>query len=136
MPTWMRDGLLVGSGGFAGSIMRYLLSVAVPPHHSGLPLGTLAANLAGCFLMGVLAQLGWPAGLLAPEARLLLAVGFCGGLTTASTLVHETALFLREGAAWRAGGYMLITLLTSMAALALGVSMAKWLAAHSAGFWK
>ena len=60
-------------------------------------MGTLVANLSGCFLLGIIAQMSMPSGLLSPEARLLLAVGFCGGLTTASTMIYETSQYLGDG---------------------------------------
>ena len=89
--------VLVGMGGFAGSVLRYLLALLLQRQAFVLPVGTLAANLAGCFILGGVVQLAAPMLALSPEVRLLLATGFCGGFTTMSSMVYETAQFLREG---------------------------------------
>lgn len=78
--------LLVGLGGFAGSVGRYLVSLAYQQSSLVLPAGTLTVNIAGCFLIGLLAQASDTGGSVSPEARLALAVGFCGGFTTMSSI--------------------------------------------------
>lgn len=91
--------ILVGIGGFAGSILRYLVSGYVQQlaKDSGFPLGTVVVNLAGCLVIGFLAQLAEEYGYLTPEARLLLFIGFLGGFTTFSTFANETMNLLRSG---------------------------------------
>ncbi|MDZ7266372.1 MAG: fluoride efflux transporter CrcB [candidate division KSB1 bacterium] len=91
--------ILVGIGGFAGSILRYLLSGYVQQlaKDSGFPLGTAAVNLAGCLVIGLLAQLAERHGFLTMEARLLIVIGFLGGFTTFSTFTNETMNLLRNG---------------------------------------
>jgi len=81
--------LIVGFGGFAGSVLRYLISKYVTLHtQSVFPLGTFSVNLVGSFLIGMIiaASVGED---LSPSLRLLLATGFCGGFTTFSSFSYE-----------------------------------------------
>ena len=93
----------VGFGAFAGALLRWLFGILFNPLLPVLPLGTLAANLLGGFVigaaMGVFAQYES----LPPEVRLFVTTGFCGGLTTFSTFSAETVtLMLRQQYAWTA----------------------------------
>ena len=91
----------VGIGAFAGAVLRWLFGIWFNPLFPTLPLGTLAANLLGGFIIG--AALGAFAQFqsLSPELRLFVTTGFCGGLTTFSTFSAETVtLFLRQQYAW------------------------------------
>ncbi len=92
--------LLVGAGGFAGAIARYLVSGWVyrfSPLTSALPVGTLAVNVGGCLLIGFLHGLVETRQLLTPETRLLLFIGFLGSFTTYSTFGYETFNLARDG---------------------------------------
>jgi CrcB protein len=91
--------LLVAAGGAIGSALRYLLSGAVQGlfPNSAFPWGTLVVNAAGCFAIGVVAQLAEGRGLLGPETRTFLMVGLLGGFTTFSAFSHETVSALRDG---------------------------------------
>ena len=95
----MNNALLVGMGGFIGSIVRYWMSGYVQQltTHTGFPLGTLAVNVLGCFIIGVLSQLAEDYGIFTSEARLLMFTGFLGGFTTFSTFSNETMNLLRDG---------------------------------------
>jgi fluoride exporter len=135
MINLLRNCILVGAGGFVGSVVRYLFSIVLQQYSLVVPLGTLASNLVGCFLIGIIAQMSVPSGLLSPEARLLLAVGFCGGLTTASTLIYETAQYLGDGEYFHAGGYLVGTIVGSMIAFYLGVVLVKILLKSTGGLW-
>jgi fluoride exporter len=85
-------------GSVAGGLARYYLAGTVyRVAGSGFPYGTLAVNLAGCFILGLLAGLAEDKLLLGPDARLLLMIGFCGAFTTFSTFIFETDGLLREG---------------------------------------
>jgi len=91
--------LLVGSGGFLGSVLRYLASGAVQSaaRSASFPWGTLAVNATGCLAIGFLSHLAEERGVLGEEQRLLLVTGFLGGYTTFSAYGNETFLLLREG---------------------------------------
>jgi CrcB protein len=84
--------------------LRWWFGLWLNPLFPVLPLGTLAANLLGGYLMGLAMVLFTEYPGLSPEARLLIATGFLGGLTTFSTFSAETVtLLLRAQYAWVAG---------------------------------
>jgi len=95
--------LAVGGGAAAGAWVRWWLGMLLNPVFPTLPLGTLAANLIGGWLMGLAMGLMSHFESLPPEMRLLLTTGFLGGLTTFSTFSAETAtLISREQYGWTA----------------------------------
>ncbi|HZZ91958.1 MAG TPA: fluoride efflux transporter CrcB [Usitatibacter sp.] len=87
----------VGSGAAVGAWARWALSLLLNPLFPTVPLGTLAANLVGGFLMGVCMALVSHYQAMSPELRLLLTTGFLGGLTTFSTFSAEAATLLLRG---------------------------------------
>jgi CrcB protein len=93
MSPWLAP-LLVGLGGGIGSVVRWSLSVAGPKWFGYTLAGTLAANGLGCLMAGVLISatvvIAGPGLGGTPAWKLLLVTGFCGGLTTYSTLIVET----------------------------------------------
>lgn len=94
----MTNILLVGAGGFIGSILRYLISGWVQQSAKTLdfPYGTLAVNVIGCFIIGFLAQLTEARGLFTSESRLFVFVGILGGFTTFSSFGNETLNLARD----------------------------------------
>ena len=80
----MGNALLVGIGGFLGSVARYLVSgyVQQVTNSVGFPYGTLVVNLTGCLVIGFLSQLADARGAFTPESRALIFAGFLGGYTT------------------------------------------------------
>jgi CrcB protein len=93
-----RSIFLVGIGGFAGSVLRYLVSRAFAGWlGSPFPLATFAVNMLGCFAMGILFGLSERTGVLSPEWRALLMTGFCGGFTTFSAFSVENVALLQSG---------------------------------------
>jgi CrcB protein len=113
--------LLVGIGGFAGSVARYGLSVLAQRLSFAWPAGTLAANVAGCFVIGILAGLSARGDGLSSGTRLVLATGFCGGFTTMSSMVYETAAMIRSSEYLHACAYAAGTFFLSLSAFMLGV---------------
>jgi CrcB protein len=94
---------LVGSGAAAGGVLRWLLGLGLNSLFPAIPPGTLAANLIGGYLMGVLvAVLAVPV-TWGPELRLLLMTGFLGGLTTFSSFSGEIAKLIQAGRIGMAG---------------------------------
>ena len=94
----MTNILLVGIGGFIGSVMRYLASGYVQQTTKSVdfPYGTLAVNVIGCFAIGFLAQLAESRGVFTSEARLFVFVGILGGFTTFSSFGNETLNLARD----------------------------------------
>jgi fluoride exporter len=90
--------LLVGIGGFIGSVLRYLASGYVQQSTKSIdfPHGTLAVNVIGCFVIGFLAQLAEQRGVFTPESRLFVFVGVLGGFTTFSSFGNETLNLARD----------------------------------------
>lgn len=116
--------LLVAAGGAAGSLGRYGLAQALPPR-DGWPVGTLAANLAGALLLGVLLEVLGRRGAETPavqRVRLALGTGVLGGFTTFSSLALETERLLAAGAVGTALGYAVATLVGGVLLAAAGVA--------------
>lgn len=127
----MQTLLLVAGGGAAGAVMRYLLGVqALRGMGPAWPYGTLAANVLGGFLMGVLAGvLALRGGPDAEKWRLILAVGVLGGFTTFSAYSLEVVLMLERRAYGQAALYSLGSVVLSIAALFAGLVLARRLLA-------
>jgi CrcB protein len=91
--------LIVGIGGFIGSVLRYLVSGWVQQYSKSLdfPYGTLTVNLIGCFVIGFLGELAEARGILASETRLLVFIGLLGGFTTFSSFGNDTLNLARSG---------------------------------------
>jgi len=97
----MREVLLVAAGGAAGATMRYLVNVAfLSRATSAFPWHTLAINIVGAFLLGVLAAFTVERGLLSMQFSLLLGTGVLGGFTTFSTLAYESVVLIERGQPW------------------------------------
>src|SRR5512142_2381086 len=97
--------LAVGGGAALGAWLRWGLGIALNPVFPTLPLGTLAANLLGGFLMGLVLELVTRHATMSPELRLLATTGFLGGLTPFSTFSAEIATLLsRKEWLWGAIG--------------------------------
>jgi fluoride exporter len=89
---------LVAVGGLVGSVARYWLSGAVQDlTGAAFPSGTLAVNIVGSFVIGLVMALSLDRGVIGEEWRILLTTGFCGGFTTMSTFSYETLALLRAG---------------------------------------
>jgi fluoride exporter len=91
--------ILVGAGGFVGSILRYLLSGLAEriSDRAALPVGTMVVNLSGCFVIGLLAHLAESRGAFPAGLRTFLFIGVLGGYTTFSTFGNESLALLRGG---------------------------------------
>ncbi len=118
--------LLIGVGGFCGSVARYLASGFVQDlsRTISFPWGTFAVNVLGCLLIGFLSQLAEGRGFLTEATRSLLIVGFLGGFTTFSAFGNETFNLLREGQPLLSFGNAAGQLLACLAAVWLGRSLA------------
>ena len=92
----MEGMLFVGLGGFFGASLRYLLGKAASSQ-SVIPAATLAINIFGSFMIGVLSLFSERHGLSRHSVILMLQAGFCGGFTTFSTFMQENCTLLSDG---------------------------------------
>jgi fluoride exporter len=107
---------LIALGGAAGSVLRYLMVLAI-----GAPLGTAAVNVIGCFAIGVLFVL-----LGSRESwQVLLMTGLLGGFTTFSAFSLDTLKLVEAGQTLQASAYVLGSVALSLIAVALGVAIAR-----------
>ncbi len=117
--------LAVGAGAALGAWLRWGLGALLNPILPSLPLGTLAANLLGGYLVGVAVAVFAQYPGLAPEARLLIITGFLGGLTTFSTFSAEAVHLLARGEYSWAAAHMATHLVGSLAMTLLGLLTVK-----------
>jgi len=124
----LANGLIaVGVGGALGCWLRWGLSYLLNPIFPTVPLGTLAANCLGGYLIGVAIAFFAQHAEIAPEARLFAITGFMGGLTTFSTFSAEAAtLILRDEFDWTLA-HVLGHLVGSIGLTLLGIATVKWL---------
>ncbi|WP_233148950.1 fluoride efflux transporter CrcB [Shimwellia pseudoproteus] len=121
--------LAVFLGGGVGSVSRWLISLRLNPVHASVPLGTLAANLLGAFIIGI--GLAWfnrmPS--IDPMWKLVITTGFCGGLTTFSTFSAEVVYLFMEGKI----GWAIINITLNLVGSLLMTAFAFWLIQHTVG---
>lgn len=120
--------LLIAVFGALGAVSRYALNgLIVRCCGDAFPLGILLINVAGCFLLGVVAQISQSTDLLSPNARSALAVGFLGAFTTFSTFGLDTFRQLESAAWWAATANVLGNVVLGLIGVWLGISVAKLL---------
>jgi len=125
----MNPLILVGLGGFAGAVSRYMLSGLVQGLSSGFPMGTMFVNLSGSLTLGFIMTLNDYGVGVDASARLLIAVGFLGAYTTMSTFSYES-IGLLVGGELRA--FMVNVVATNTLCLS-GVLIGRWAAMALAG---
>lgn len=114
--------------GALGCLARYFISGWVYQLFGrGFPYGTLAVNVIGAFLIGLLMEFSLRSALVSPTLRTALAIGFLGGLTTFSTFSFETVRLLEEGAFAVALSNALISVVSCLACTWLGIMVARTL---------
>jgi len=123
--------LIVGSGGFIGSVFRFLISGFIQRISSFItfPIGTLAVNLIGCFLFGFLIQLAEGHSIFSGESGMFVFVGVLGGFTTFSTFSNDSINLMRAGNNTSALISLGLHLVFGLGAIWLGRTIA-------AGIWK
>ncbi|NTW82293.1 MAG: fluoride efflux transporter CrcB [Chlorobiaceae bacterium] len=117
--------ILVGTGGFLGSVARYMVALMFAPVAVWFPFSTLSVNIFGSFIIGFLSELAVSTTLVSPEAKLFLITGFCGGFTTFSAYMFEHASLLRDGQVFYAGIYLLGSIAGGITSFYLGTILAK-----------
>ena len=111
---------VVGAGSFIGGAARYLVSLVMKGVGKGFPWATLAVNLAGCFLIGLLWDLFSRTASESSDWALFLTVGLCGGFTTFSTFSKESLMLLQSGNIWGFAGYIALSVIAGVALVAMG----------------
>lgn len=109
----------VALGGAIGSVLRYLAVLGAARIVPSWPLGTLAVNLAGCFVMGVLFAV------FGPRSHPLLMAGVLGGFTTFSAFSLDALKLWEGGATAQAALYVGLSVALSLLACALGAALAR-----------
>lgn len=118
----MRTLLFIGGGSFLGGIARYLVKVGCGKLFPAatLPLGTIVANVAGCFLIGLFYGIASRHTTMSQDMLMFLTVGFCGGFTTFSTFMNENMSMIQGGELFNSLLYAVLSLVLGLAFLYLG----------------
>ena len=114
--------LLVALGGALGSVARFKMSgwVLQQTPNWRFPAGTLAVNVVGCLLAGLLAGMAVKQDVFTPEARVFLFTGILGGFTTFSAFGLETLLLLKRGETAVAAANVVVSVVVGLAVAWLG----------------
>lgn len=122
----MKQVLFVGLGGAAGSILRYLASIATLKYYStSFPLATFIVNVVGCFIAGLIFGLVPQETSEAQSLKLLLITGFCGGFTTFSAFALENVRLMNSGNTATAILYVLTSISAGLLAAWLGLLLTR-----------
>jgi fluoride exporter len=122
----MLQVLLIGCGGFIGTVARYgMATLAYRLLGAAFPYGTMAVNILGCLLIGFVSIAAEERMMIAPTTRLYLTIGVLGGFTTFSSFGYETLTLLRVGNPTTALLYVLASVLTGLTAVWLGGALAR-----------
>lgn len=116
--------LSIAAGGALGAVARHFVTKAsLAWFGPAFPWGTLAVNVVGCFLMGIL--IGWMArdGVVSQELRAFLTVGFLGALTTFSSFSLDAITLFDRGAVFHAAAYVAASVVLALGALVLGLAI-------------
>ncbi|HNP61074.1 MAG TPA: fluoride efflux transporter CrcB [Nitrospirales bacterium] len=127
IPYGLPQLLWVGLGGFLGSIGRFVVAGffnrLIPT--LAFPIGTLAVNILGCFLIGLLHGVAESRNILGTDTRIFLFIGVLGGFTTFSTFGFESLALLKDGAMLKASANIIIHVFVGLAAVWLGDTLGR-----------
>ena len=128
----MKQALIVGLGGFIGSIGRYKLGGMILHHTASwrFPLSTFIVNVVGCFVIGALAALVEHRDIFSADTRLFLFTGLLGGFTTFSAFGYEGIFLLRRGEIGVALAYAGLSVVCGFAAVWLALKLFSFGAHH------
>jgi len=128
--------VFVAAGGALGAMARFALNVALQ-RGVNFPWGTLSANLVGCLLMGIVAQLvatsSWfnSAGIIPDQYRLIFAVGFCGSFTTLSAMMLELHTMLQRNEILASFSYLMASVIGGFACFYAGFMLLRMLRGYA-----
>ncbi len=106
----------MGLGGFVGAVLRYLVGLIPVGSSNGFPFKTLAINIVGSFLIGIIAALAGQ-NIINDKLNLFLKVGICGGFTTFSTFALESSQLFKNSSAGLGILYILLSVVLSILAV-------------------
>ncbi len=116
--------LAIASGGAIGAVLRHFVNIiSLHIMGSGFPWGTLTVNVVGSFAMGALIAFFAHMGNPSPEVKGFLTVGLLGAFTTFSTFSLDVVTLWERGASFAAMGYIMASIMISIAALFAGVAI-------------
>lgn len=119
--------LAVAFGSAAGALLRWALGLGFNALFPPIPPGTVLANLIGAYVIGAAVGLFTLVPTIAPEWRLLITTGFCGGLTTFSTFSAEITALLQQGRLATMAGAIALHVGGSLLMTLLGIATMRWL---------
>ena len=118
--------LVAGTGGFIGTILRFLVSHYFQENTFSLfPWGTFTVNIIGSLLIGIFYGMSERGNLMNPEIRIFLTVGICGGFTTFSSLTNDAFMLLQEKDWLRLSLYTSLSFFLGLVAVYLGRTLIK-----------
>lgn len=124
----LKAAIIVGLGGFIGSVSRYLSSHFIHKYfETNFPLGTVFVNLAGCFLIGIFFGLFEKGHIISPEMRLFLTVGLCGGFTTFSSFTNDSMNLANEAEIMKLSLYIGISVVAGIYMTMLGRNLVNYI---------
>ena len=127
IPYGLPQLLWVGIGGFLGSMARFVLSGFLDRFSPtfAFPIGTLAVNILGCFLIGLLHGLAESRNLLGTDIRIFLFIGVLGGFTTFSTFGFESLALLKDGEFVKTTVNILLHVIVGLSAVWIGDTLGR-----------
>jgi CrcB protein len=127
IPYGLPQLLWVGVGGFLGSVGRFVVAGFFNRLSPALafPIGTLAVNILGCFLIRLLYGLAESRNILGTDTRIFLFIGVLGGFTTYSTFGFESLALLKDGAMLKASANIIMHVVVGLAAVWLGDTLGR-----------
>jgi len=122
----LKSLLIVGTGGFVGTVLRFLVSRYFQENTFSLfPWGTFTVNIIGSLLIGIFYGMSERGNLLSPEIRIFLTVGVCGGFTTFSSLTNDAFMLLQEKEWLKVSLYASLSFFLGLVAVYLGRTIIK-----------
>ena len=118
--------MAVAVGGMLGCLMRWFLALVLNRYFPTIPPGTLAANLIGCYIIGIAIAVFAANPAIPIEWRLFVTTGFCGGLTTFSTFSAEIVTLMQTGRMAWAMGAIAMHLIGSLLMTFAGIATITW----------
>ncbi len=122
----MKIIMLIGAGGFLGSIARFLVSRYIQESLTlNFPIGTLLVNICGSLILGIIYGFMERGEIFSQDLRVFLTIGFCGGFTTFSTFAYENVVLLRDGNFLQSALYASLSVFAGIIALYIGNIISK-----------